>query len=62
MQKTVEVRQTSCEDDPQQAKLEISCLSDSPDFALKMADQDPPLPTPLKSALFPQPEVSCNDV
>ena len=53
MQKTVEVRQTSCEDDPQQAKLDmrLSCLSDSPDFALKMADQDPPLPMPLKSAI-----------
>ncbi len=66
MQKTVKKRQTSYEDDLGKAleKLEMrfSCLSDSPDFALIMADRDLQLPAPLTSELFPRPKGSCIDV
>lgn len=59
-------RQTSYENDLGKAleKLEMrfSCLSDSPDFALIMADRDPQLPAPLTSDLFPRPKGSCIDV
>lgn len=64
MQQLVKTRQTSYEDDLHQAleKLEMrfSCLSDSPDFAFRMADLQ--LPAPLTSELFPQPKGSCLDV
>ena len=66
MQKVVKTRQTSYEDELHQAleKLEtrFSCLRDSPDFALILADRDLQLPAPLTSELFPQPKGSCLDV
>jgi len=66
MQKIVKKRQTSYENDLGKAlaKLEMrfSCLSDSPEFALIMADRDLQLPAPLTSDLFPRPKGSCINV
>ena len=66
MQKIVKKRQTSYENDLGKAlekmEMRFSCLSDSPDFALIMADRDLQLPAPLTSDLFPRPKGSCIDV